>query len=248
MKRKKAEAVALPQYLADAIRQAWPDGVVETLGSCDEAPLWDVWPNLRTSLAGIPGAHLLWERDPESVLNLACHPDDDEEQEDPPWQEGSRSYCLFFLSPTDKRFEFETETVEPDEDDIEQKIPGRGWMGCVVAVSFVAPFAAIGFDELEEFESGSRTEPDVEPHMFNVGGGKLDMEARYRELFGEEGVSILKTLQARIASVLKKHEITVIPDEDLDRPVPWLRADEEVLVGHQGEPITVQHAFFFWTL
>ena len=34
-------------------------------------------------------------------------------------------------------------------------------------------------------------------------------------------------------------------EEDLDKPVPWLRAGDEVFPGDAGEPITVRQAFFF---
>ena len=63
--------------------------------------------------------------------------------------------------------------------------------------------------------------------------------------FEDEGLALLRKLRAEIVSVLINFEISVIPEEDLDKPVPWLRAGDEVFVGHGGEPITVQQAFFF---
>ncbi|MBK5290993.1 MAG: hypothetical protein JJE04_04760 [Acidobacteriia bacterium] len=140
---------------------------------------------------------------------------------------------------------FETETLEPDEDGIERRIPGQGWFGCMAGVSVVAAFAVVSLDQMEVFESGSRYEPDVEPHIFNLVGEKLDMESHFQEMIEEEGMSILRTLRAEIVRVLRESEITVISEVDLDRPVPWLRAGEEVFAGQAGEPITVRQAFFF---
>ena len=196
----------------------------------DDAPLWDTYPRLKASLSRIPKTRVLYEREPQLVPNS---------------EEGSRSYCLFFVSPADERFEFVTDTIEPDEDGIERRFPGRGWVGCVVAVSVVAPFAAVSLDQLEAFENGSRFEPDVEPHIFGLDGEKVDLESHFGEMVDEEGLSILRNLRAAIVRVLKESEIAVIPEADLDRPVPWLRAGEEALVGQAGEPLTVRQAFFF---
>jgi hypothetical protein len=228
MPRKQRPGAELPQYLADAIRQAWPDGQVNMP---EDDPLRDTYPKLKESLARIPGARIQYERAPHGPV------------------EGPSSYALFFLTPTAELYQFETEVPETDEDGIDQRmIPGRGWMGCVAAISVVGPYAAVLFDEMEVYENGLRMEPDIEPHMFNLDGGKLDMESQYRELFGEEGLSILLNLRAGIESVLKKSKITVIPEADLDRPVPWLSAGEEVSAGKAGKPLTVRQAFFFRTV
>lgn len=241
-RRKPADSV-LPQQIVDAIRKAWPDGIVD-VPDTEDAPLSETYPTLKASLSHIPGARVLYEREPQSVPDW--DQDSDEEEESPDLDEGSRSYWLFFLSPADKRFEFGTETIEPDEEDgVERRFPGQGWIGCIVAISVVAPFAAVSLDELEVFDNGSRYEPDVEPHMFNVDGGKLDLENHFGEMVEEEGLLILKKLRSKIVRVLEKSGIAVIPEADLDRPVPWLRGGEEVLVGQAGEPITVRRAFFF---
>lgn len=220
----------MPRHIADAIRQAWPDGVVHMPNHSDDAPLRGTYSRLKASLPRIPETRVLYEREPQLV---------------PSSDEGTRSYCLFFLSPTDGRFEFGTDTIEPDEDGIERRFPGQGWMGCLAAISVVAPFAAVSLDEMEVFENGSRMEPDVEPHLFSLGMGKLDLESHFGEMVDEEGLSILRNLRAKIVRVLKRSGIAVIPEADLDRPVPWLRAGEGVLLGQAGEPITVRKAFFF---
>jgi hypothetical protein len=53
---------------------------------------------------------------------------------------------------------------------------------------------------------------------------------------------VLKALRAEIVRVLGAFAVVVIPEEDLERPVRWLRASEDVMV---GEAITVRDAFFF---
>jgi len=231
MKRRRTADKDLPQYLVEAIRQVWPHAQV---GMPDDAPFRDTYPRLKERLARIPGARILYEQEPRP----APSPEDGSE-------EGLRSYCLFFLSTTDERFEFGTEDLEQDEDGVDRHVPGKGWMGCLVGISVVAPFAAVSLDQFEVFENGASFEPDVEPHFFNVNGGKLDMDSHFLELLDEEGFSILQDLRAGMIRVLKELEIDVIPEVDLDRPVPWLSAEKEVSVGKAVRPITVRQAFFF---
>ncbi len=243
MKKKRPPKTDLPEQIVDAIRQAWPDGVIEMPADLDEAPFWDVYPKLKAGLSHIQGSTVFYEHEREGGPQWG---EGSDPEEDPPeWHEESRSYHLFFLSPLDDRFEFETDTLEPDESGVEQRFPGQGRIGCAVAVSLVAPFGVVKLDEMEVSENGSRSEPDVDPHIFSLDDQKLDMEEHYGEMVGGEGLVVLRKLRAEIVRVLNEFDISVIPEEDLDKPVPWLRADDEVLVGHAGEPITVRQAFFF---
>ena len=125
----------------------------------------------------------------------------------PDWHDESRSYGVFFVSSTDERLTFATDTVGPEEDGIERHMSGEGRIGYVVAVSLVGPFAIVTPAEVETLEDGTQSEPDVEPHIFDLEVRTLDPTDHYR--------------------------------------VPLLRANEEVLVGLTGEPITVRDAFFF---
>jgi hypothetical protein len=106
----------------------------------------------------------------------------------------------------------------------------------------VAPFAVVALEQMEVFENGSRSGPGIEPHIFDLDGEKLDMEEYCREMVGDEGLAILRKLRAEIVAVLNDHEIAVIPEKDLDKPVPWLQAGLDVFL---EQPITVQNAFFF---
>ena len=233
-----------PKYIADAIREAWPGGVIDMPVDWDDAPFWEVYPQLKAGLSriqrGAVRAAVCYEREPEGGPRWgeASNPD-----EDPPdWHDESRSYGLFFVSSMDQRLKFATDTIEPDEEGIERRFQGEGRVGYVVAVSLVAPFAVVTLDQMEVFENGSRSEPDVDPHIFGLDGRKVDPEDHYRELVDETGFTILKGLRAEIVGVLGKFAVDVIPERDLEWPVRWLRAREDVVV---GKPITVRDAFFF---
>lgn len=228
----------LPQHIADAIRQAWPEGVIDTPVDSDDAPFWKLSRRVKAALSHLPGAAVFYEREPRGGPRWGetSNPD-----EDPPdWHDESRSYGLFFVSSTDERLKFATDTTDPDEEDVEQHVRGEGRIGVAVAISLVAPFAVVTLHQMEVFENGSQSEPDVEPHLFSLDGRKLDPEDHYRELVDEAGFTVVRNLRAEIIRVLGECGVAVIPEEDRDRPVRGLRASEDVVVGRRGEPITVQ--------
>lgn len=240
MKKARQRQTDLPKHIADTIRDAWPDGMIDVSIDWDDAPFWAVCPKLKAALSHIPRSAIFYEREPEGGPRWGetSNPD-----EDPPdWHDESRSYWLFFVSSTDERLTFATDTVEPDEEGVERRFQGEGRIGYVVAVSLVAPFAAVTLDQMEVFENGSRSEPDVEPHIFGLDGRKVDPEDHYRELVDGAAFAVLRTLRAEIVRVLGEFAVAVIPEEDLAYPVRWLRASEDVIV---GEPVTVRDAFFF---
>jgi hypothetical protein len=243
MKKTRRPQINLPQHIVDAIRRAWPNGVIDMPVDSDDAPFWEMYPRLRAALSHIPRGAVFHEREPEGGprWDETSNPD-----EDPPdWHAESRSYCLFFVAAMDERFKFETDTIEPDEEGVERRFQGEGRIGYAVAISLVAPFAVVTLDEMEVFENGSQSEPDVEPHLFGLDGRKLDPGDHYRELVDEAGFTVLRILRAEIVRVLGELALIVIPEGDLERPVPWLRASEEVVVGLAAEPLTVRDAFFF---
>ncbi|MBI2215754.1 MAG: hypothetical protein HYU51_00505 [Candidatus Rokubacteria bacterium] len=243
MKKTRRPHSDLPQYIADAIREAWPEGVIDLPVDPDDAPCREVSRRVKAAFSRIRGAAVFYEREPEGGARWVDTSDPDE---DPPdWDEEPRSYWLFFVSSTDERLKFGTETIEPDEEGVDRRVPGEGRIGYAVAISLVAPFAVVTLNQLEVFESGSQSEPDVEPHLFDLDGRKLDLEDHYRELVGEAAFTLLRTLRAEIVRVLGECRVAVIPQEDLDRPVRRLRASEDVVAGVRGEPLTVQDAFFF---
>lgn len=224
----------------------------------EEASFWETYPKLERSLSRLKGVSLIYERKPERGLqwNEGSDPD-----EDPPdWSENSRSYHLFFLSPDDPKFTYETEEEQPKEVELDgegldeegfaeggltETLAGTGRVGCSVAISLVAPFALITPDHMETFEGGSPTEPNLGPQAFTMEGEPVDASDYIRDLVGKKGLRVLQDLSRKIAGLLQAHQITVLSKEDLPKPVPWLRGGEEVFVGVEGEPITLQDALFF---
>src|SRR5437667_12152628 len=110
----------LPQHLADAFRQTWPDDVIDMPADLDEAPFWEVYPKLKAGLSRIAGLAAMYEREPQGgpQWDDASNP----EQHPPDWNAESRSYHFFFLPLLDYRFRFETDTLEPDEDGVERRV------------------------------------------------------------------------------------------------------------------------------
>lgn len=184
MKKTRRPHTDLPQHIADAICHAWPDGVIDMPADSDDAPFWEVYPRLKAALSHIPGGAVSYEREPRGGPRWG---ETSNPEEDPPdWHAESRSYCLFFVSSMDERCTFATDTLEPDEEGVKQHVQGEGRIGYVVAISLVAPFAVVTLDQMEVFENGTQSEPDVEPHLFSLDGRKLDPEDHYRELVDEE--------------------------------------------------------------
>ena len=242
MTKKRSSKTELPEHITAAIREAWPDSVLDMPANMDEAPFWDVYAELKASLSRIPEIAAVYEREPHGGPRWSEASDP---QQDPPdWNDESRSYHLFFLPLQDDRFRYETDILEPDDAGVEQRFQGEGTIGCAVGISLVAPFAIVTLDQMEAFENGSRSEPDIEPHIFDLDGQKVDLEEHYREMVDEEGLTVLRKLRTEIVRVLNDFQIAVLADEDLDKPVPWLRPGKEVFLGDAGEPITVRDAFF----
>ncbi len=235
----------VPKHIAGAIERAWPDGVVEMI-DLDEAPFRDKYPALKARLSRISGSELVYEREPEG--GPRWHEGSNPHEDPPDWSEPTRSYHLFFLSPSDPRCSFGTETVEPDQEGVERRFEGEGRVGHTVAVSVVAPFALVALNQYETFENGSRSEPGIELHVFDLEMKRLDAERHCLELFGEESMRILAEQRKWIARILKEHALSVLPDECLDTPLPWLRAGEDLLQDSTKKPLTVRDAFFFETV
>ena len=53
------------------------------------------------------------------------------------------------------------------------------------------------------------------------------------------------SLRATISGILGKYGIAVLPAEEWRKPVPWLRAGEDTLIGPEDKVIRVLDAFFF---
>src|SRR5204862_4459504 len=117
----------LPEQFANAIRKAWPDGIIDFPADMDDAPYWDVHPKLQASLSRIRGPAVLYERQPDGGSQWGEA--SDSEEDTPDWNEESRSYYLFFISLLDDRFRFETDTIEPNSEGVEQRFQGESRLG-----------------------------------------------------------------------------------------------------------------------
>ncbi len=238
----------------EAIERAWPDGVVEMAFDSDESWFHDVYPKLASALRRIEGAQLAHEREPVP-RPVWFHDSDDDD--DPPLddQEPSRSYHLFFVCPEGEAFNDETEIetiAEPhwdeDEDESElsmETVAGSGRTGLAVAVSLIAPFAVITLSDMETYEDGSFSEPTVESHGFTETGQRIDPETEFLKSRGEQAFQMLLKLRGRVCDMLDKHGIGVLPETEWRKPVPWLRAGDEVFAGTVPEPVRVLDALFF---
>jgi len=242
--------------VAAAIMDAWPDGEIGMLFDSEESWFWDVHLTLADRLGRIEGARLLYQRETEPEWM-----DSDDDDDIPCGGEPTRSYHLFFISPADKAFEFETETEneadefddEGDEDwDGELKtvtVEGQGYTGWSVAVSMIAPFAVISLNDYSTFEDGSNTEPAIEQCVQDKDGNLVNPEEHLRKFHGELLFQKLEKLRTRIAGILEKQGVTVLPETEWRKLVPGLCGDGDALVGDAvGQPIRVLDAFFFQSM
>ena len=251
----------LRKDMQEAIDRVWPDGVVDPPFELDESYFWEVHPKLSRALSRIKNAHLVHEReaDPEPIWGDESDPEDA-----PPDEIGqSRSYHTFFVSPEGEAFTFETEAddiTEPefiteefeeagwDQDPPISSGPGSGRTGWVVAVSLLAPFAVIELNDMVTFEDGSATEIEIESYLGTADGGWISAEERFRKVGGAQAYKMLVTLRAKVAGILEKSGITVLPAEEWRKPAPWLQPGGDTLVGGNGKTIRVLDAFFFASL
>src|ERR1019366_10151679 len=125
-------------------------------------------------------------------------------------------------------------------------MPGQGHTGWSVAVSLIAPFAAITLSDYTVFEDGSVSEPAIERLTVDDDGNQIHPEDHFRAFHGQRLFQELDKLRSRIAGILEKHGVTVLPETEWRKEVPWLRGDGEALVGDAvNQPIRVLDAFFF---
>lgn len=253
---KREDASRLRPDVVAAIERAWPDGLIEMSFDSEESWFWQVRSNLARAFHRLDGARLLHEREAELVREWTDADDDDS----PCDCELSRSYHLFFVSPEDDAFAFkssiETEAEPEFGDDFENQesvggtqmitMPGRGRTGWLVAVSLIAPFAAIALSDHTVFEDGSASEPAIERFAVADDGSPINPEDHFREVCGQGLFQKLERLRTCIVGILEKHGVTVLPETQWRKEVPWLRGDGDALVGDAvKQPVRVLDAFFF---
>jgi hypothetical protein len=252
---------SLRRDVQEAIDRIWPDGIVEMSFDQDESYFFELHSRLSRALRRIRNARLVYEREADG--GPVWWEESDPEEDPPDEIERSRSYHTFFVSPDGEGFTFETEAegvIEPEfmTDDFAEagwgeeppvsRISGSGRTGWVVAVSLLAPFAAIELRDMVAFEDGSTTEAEIESYGQTADGELIDPAENFRKAYGAQAYKTIVTLRAKIADILEGFGITVLPAEEWRKPAPWLRGTEETLIGLDGRAIRVLDAFFFESL
>ena len=252
---------SLRRDVQEAVDRIWPDGIVEMPLDPDESYFIELHPKLSRALSRIRNTDLVYEREADG--GPVWWEESDREEDPPDEIERSRSYHTFFVSPDGDFFTFETEAegiTEPEfmTDDFAEagwgeeppvsRISGSGRTGCVVAVSLLAPFAVIELGDMVTFEDGNTMEPEIESYGQTEDGELIDPEQNFREVYSASAYKTILSLRAKIAGILEGFGITVLPAEEWRKPVPWLRASEETLIGLDGRAIRVLDTFFFESL
>jgi hypothetical protein len=244
----------------EAIDCIWPNGIVEMSLDPDESYFFELYPKLSRALRRIRNTRLVYEREADG--GPVWWEQSDPEEDPPDEIERSRSYHTFFVSPDGQGFTFETEAegiTEPEfmTDDFAEagrgeeppgRISGTGRTGWVVAVSLLAPFAVIELGDVVAFEDGNTTEAEIESYGQTPDGELIDPEKNFREVYGVRAYKTIVSLRAKIADILEKLGIAVLPAEEWQKAAPWLRGTEETLIGLDGKAVRVLDAFFFESL
>ncbi len=267
-KNPRREAPALRVDVREALEKAFPENLVEMWYDSEDGGAWfsEIEEELGDRLRRLKGVALFHEIEPEPESPAAGVEDEDEWL---PEIGTSRSYHLYFLSPAGKPFEFTAEIEDyPEVDEFEDEgggfdgfgedeeflepelnsvtVEGRGRTGWSVAVSLVAPFAVITLSSLTEFENGAMHEPGIETVAESLEGGPAkDPLTLFGETADAKAVAVLTKLRNQIEAVLERQGITVLPEEEWRKPVPWLSPGEETLSGRGKEAVTVLDALFF---
>lgn len=247
---KRTQKTGCGADVLHAIRNAYPDNIVTDDVLHEESSYYDdTCDEVRAALRRIK-ADLAYDRPPEG----RPHWDEgsDPEEDPPDWVEEPSSYDLFFFALRGVQFQFEGELEEEDvpedaDEPVVVVLPTVGRIGCAVGISIVAPFAVIRFTEMESTENGSATMPDIWPHIFDLDGSELDVEAHYEELFLEEGIAALRDLRKAITKVLDAFDVRVLSKEKLESRIPGLRPEPARNVMVRKKTATAEDALFFQT-
>lgn len=234
-----------------AIEAVFPDGLIEMSFDFEETWLAEILPRLTSRLERIPFTALAWERGPTAQWDDVDDLDDEDLDDSVDQDDRSYSYHLFFLSPKSRRVKYQIESESADEEAGDLIVGGVGRFGYSVGVSLLAPFAVVTLSTLEQLEDGSVTIPDLNQKCWAMGGPKEDdLEAYGRRMLGDEAMVALRALRKKLIGVLEALDITILDEQDLSQPVPWLEVGEKVLAGPRAGSgvLTVRDAFFFSSL
>jgi len=224
-----------------ALETAFPFDKVERVYSSEDAEsyLLELYPKIRHDLGRIKGGHILYERPPEGDRKWTEGSDTD--PEDLVTDDITYSFHLLFLSPPGEDFRIEFEDAGNDTE-IPEIVKFEGNIGCVIGVSEIAPVAVIRFGSMARAEDGSEHLPSIETGIFSENGEPLDPDQFYREKLGGKAFEKLAGLRNSITTVVEKLGIAILPEEECQKIVPWLKPGEEAFL---LDKVSVQDAFFF---
>ncbi|HEX9736791.1 MAG TPA: hypothetical protein VGG06_32905 [Thermoanaerobaculia bacterium] len=235
VKRKRgASSQAIRPDIEKVLRQAFPKGAMALALDIQKSHLADVFPRLKTRLLELDGAAVEFERDPLGGSGWAAGggrlpkgPGRGERDDHP------SSYYLFFLAAT----------AEPCRVGDEETLK----VGFSVALSVMAPMALVVLNAIEDDEDGfAYSVPDIVPEGTEDESGELvEIDLYCRRTLPAEGLAALERLREEIGAALEQFGYLVLPEEEQDKPVPWLRVPAMPF----GRPrhLTVRDALFFWT-
>jgi hypothetical protein len=259
-KDKRRINSTIREDLLEALDNAFPHDTIELWYSSDESYLDDVCEELRANLSQLETASLDYERDwqgdeprfedMQGVLPFRFEEgdlDEDEPVPGDPLEDLCYSYHLFFLGLKEDKFHYECENEILEEEDVRETVYGTGTVGCAIGISLFAPFAVIMPSSMETNDYGPSLYPDIDPCIFDLDFKPVDMTEHFREMIGDEGVQALGQLRTQIISILESFGIELLPDEEAEKPVPWLQVAEDVMIPKESpdEVITLKDALFF---
>jgi hypothetical protein len=225
------------------IQPVFSNGVIDWLPDEENWNFCEACHPLRDKLRGIKGAAILYERKPSDAPRW--DDDSDSGKDFCDWQEETRSYHLFFIGPTGKRFEFPIQEETTDDHGCWVSVVGVDRVGYAVGVSMVAPYAIIKLDHLRRMEDGSESVSDIETTRLDQDGQAVEAEQYLAELLDSDRLAELEALRARIAGVLVSLGIPVLTREQAQLVVPDLKMGEDFCRLGLGDEVTVFDALFF---
>jgi len=220
----------------EILRRAFPEGVMAPALDIQKSHLAEVFPRLKKRLLELDGAEVAYERDPLGGSGwsagdgrLPSEPATTTDRDYPP-----SSYYLFFLAATTEPCNVgDGETVK---------------IGYSVALSVMAPMALVVLQSMEEEADGfAHTVPDITPEPIDDGSGE-EMEIGHfcREVLPAQGLAAVERLREEIGGVGEEFGFRVLPDEEQDKPVPWLQVPAMPFA--RPAYLSVRDALFFWAM
>lgn len=220
----------------ELLRQAFPLGVMAPALDIQKSHLAEVFPRLKARLLELGGGAVAYERDPLGGAGwnagdgrLPSRPEISAELDEHP-----SSYYLLFLTATAPSCRIGGgETLK---------------IGYSVALSAIAPMALVVLQYMEEDEDHfAHTVPDITPEPIDDDRGEaVEIGHFCREALPPEGLAALERLRAEITATVEDFGFRMLPEEEQDKPVPWLQVPTMPFV--QPARLSVRDALFFWAM